>query len=365
MRTTRASCASHGGHRLVRLEGLRLLHRGGCRLGGGGDHDPGRTARAVAHRAGQVGRERSSADVEPACRLLEVELARGGLRDPRQHGHRPFGGGAAGVDAAAFARTECDVEEHLPRGRRVGDHLRERRPDRGGRARPDPWRRREPADPRLQPLGGDDIHRSRRGDASCVIAVEAEDQRFSDAAEAVHLLARERRATACDRVLDTGGVRRDDVEVALDDDRGVLASDRGAGEVEPKIADDLWYAAESGLFRYFGFASPSARPPKPSTSPRSSRIGKHEAVPEPVAGLSALLGMREPRLDQFVDGRAALAGEVPRQRVLAGATAGREADAECARERLVDPALMRSARPGSPAGRRPEHMLVVRLRLCR
>src|SRR4029077_21172581 len=134
--------------------------------------------------------------------------------------------------APALPASQRSVEEHLPGRRSVGDRLSERRrvaadgvvriPGPGGKA----------AASRLDALSGYDVHRAGRGDPAGVVAVEAQDECLGDAPEAVDLLPGESGTAAGNGVLDPGGGSRDDVEVALDDHRGVLAHDRRAREIE-------------------------------------------------------------------------------------------------------------------------------------
>ena len=183
-----------------------------------------------------------------------------------------------------------------------------------------------------------------------VVAVEAEDQRLGDAAEAVHLLARERRATARHRVLDAGDVRRDDVEIPLDDDRGVLAHDRRTGEIE---AEDRRRLVVRGRVRAvqvlrFGVAKRASPEPEHLTTLVADR--EDEAIPKTVTGPAALLGMDQPRVDQLLDGGAALAGQIPGQGVLAGATGGAKPIPNVRASASSTPRSRSRSRPGSPAG---------------
>ena len=89
-----------------------------------------------------------------------------------------------------------------------------------------------------------------------------------------------------------------------------------------------------------------------------------EAIPKTVAGPAAPSGgMHETGVDQLLDAGAPLAGQIPRQRVLAGAARGGETDAEAPGQRLVDASVAEQGTAGLACGCRPQHVLVVGLRL--
>ena len=155
-----------------------------------------------------------------------------------------------------------------------------------------------------------------------VVAVETQDQGLGDAPEAVDLLPGERGAAAGNGVLDAGGVGGDDVEVALDDHRGVLAHDRGAGEIEAEDRRRLVVRGRVGAVQVLRLGVAQGARSESEHVPALVADREHEAIPKPVTGPAAALGVDEPGLDQLVDGGAALAGHVPSEGVLAGAAGG-------------------------------------------
>ena len=131
----------------------------------------------------------------------------------------------------------------------------------------------------------------------------------------------------------------------------------------PKIADDLWYAAESGAVQVLRLGVAQRASAESEHVPALVADREHEAIPEPVTGPAAARGMDEPCLDQFLDRGAGLAGHVPGEGILRMATGGGEADPELAGERLPDFAIAEQVPSGLAGGGRPQHVLVVRLRL--
>ena len=363
MSTTRASCASHGGigSSASTGSGSSIAPAAGS-AGAATTILAGRRAPSRIEWARSVESERAPMSSRRGC-LLEIELAGGRLRDPGKHRHSPFGGSAACVHAPALPASQRGVEEHLPRRRSVGDRLSERRRvatnelvrilGPGGKA----------ADSRLDSLGGDDVHRAGRGDPAGVVAVEAQDQGLGDAPEAVDLFPGERGTAAGNGVLHAGGVSGDDVEVALDDHRGVLAYDRCAREIEAEDRRRLVVRGQVGAVQVLRLGVAQGASSESEHVPALVADREYEAIPEPVTGPAAARGVDEPCLDQLVDGGAGLAGHVPGEGVLRGAAGGGEADPELAGKRLPDFAITEQVAPGLAGGGRPQHVLVIRLRL--
>ena len=72
------------------------------------------------------------------------------------------------------------------------------------------------------------LERASGGAPAGGVAVEAEDDRVGEADQLLHVLGRARRAERRHRVLEAGLGQRDDVHVALDDERVAALADRGA-----------------------------------------------------------------------------------------------------------------------------------------
>jgi len=73
--------------------------------------------------------------------------------------------------------------------------------------------------------------------------------------------------------------------------------------------------------------------------------------------------MGEPRVDQLLDAGAGLAGQVSSQGILTCTARRGEADPEGSRKRFADAPVHQQRAPGLACRRRPQHVLVIRLRL--
>ncbi len=162
--------------------------------------------------------------------------------------------------------------------------------------------------------------------------------------------------------LDAGGVRRDDIEISLDDERRLDFCDRVAGEIDPEDRDRLVIRAAVGAVQILrlGVAERPASEAEHLTAVVTNR--EDETIAEAVPRATSHGRMREPRVHELLDIRP-LSGEVAGERVLAGAAGGCEPDAELSSHRLVHTALLQERAARRACRGRPEHVLVVGLRL--
>ena len=117
-----------------------------------------------------------------------------------------------------------------------------------------------------------------------VVAVEEVDDALGEPREQLHVLLGERGAERGDGVRQPRHVQRDDVRVALDDDRGARPHDLVLRPVDRvQVRSTCGTAASRRVLRYFGWPSPSTRPPNAIVRPGQVGDREHHAAEEAVA----------------------------------------------------------------------------------
>ena len=180
----------------------------------------------------------------------------------------------------------------------------------------------------------------------------------------MHLLAGEGRTAARDRVLDARHMSGHDVEIPLHDHRRVLGGDRRSGQVDAEDGRRLVIRRGVRAVQVFGLGVTERSGPEAEHLSSFVADGEDEAIPEAITRPASAGRVRKSGLDDLVDRRSALAGQIARQRVLTGPARRGEPDAESARQLLVNTPIAEQGSPAFAGFGGPEHVLVVRLRLA-
>ena len=214
----------------------------------------------------------------------------------------------------------------------VADRARESLLEALGRVRRvEPGRERDDAHVEARPHG--QLHPAQRRGLAGGVGVEAEVEMAREPAELLQLRLRQRRPHRGNHGVETGLVEREDVRVALDDERPLLLGNGGAGPVE--AVDDRALAEHLSLRRVHvlrGNRIVVAEPPRPEAEHAAPGVGQRKD--EPAGEVVVPAAVDEAGCDELVL-RVALAAGLLRQH----GAAGRQAEPELPADLLLQAAL--------------------------